>query len=103
MPQKAQLGIELRSSERPAGKSGVLERLRIRVRNGVEVETGGPLRDAISIAAADFAALVLGGISADTLFSAGRLKPSSKKALAYTRLLFPGDTWCRPPLDDLLA
>jgi GNAT superfamily N-acetyltransferase len=101
-----ELGIELRSrvSRKSGEKAGLVERYRLQFGRGdVRIKTGGPSRHSISFSYFDLAPLLLGATGAAEMSEAGRLKGSSPKAHRLASLLFPGDLWFRPPLDDLLA
>ncbi|HZN34984.1 MAG TPA: GNAT family N-acetyltransferase [Pirellulaceae bacterium] len=97
------LGIELRSG---CGKKdqGVIERFRIQLgRRRTTIETGGPSRHTVTLRYTDLAPLLLGDQSAADLAAANRLRASTKKSNHLAAALFPGNSWWRPPLDDLLA
>jgi predicted acetyltransferase len=113
-----ELGIELRagggrkigtSADGAAGVAasravGVLERYRLHLgRKSTRIETGGPSRHCLVLAYQDFAPLLLGDVGAETMIHTGRMKATTRRARELAAILFPGDLWWRPPLDDLLA
>ena len=102
----AELGIELRAGGgRVAGRTaGVVERFRLCVgRRKTLVETGGPSRHAIALGYSDLAPLLLGECGAEQMIHSRRIKPTTEKARQLAIALLPGNSWWRPPLDDLLA
>jgi len=104
--QPAELGIELRSGRDRSARtgSGVLERFRLLVdKRAVRVETGGPSKHCVVLAYSDLAPLLLGDTSTETMIQSGRLRASTSRAKQLAAILFPGDIYFRPPLDDLLA
>jgi GNAT superfamily N-acetyltransferase len=104
--QQAELGIELRAGRGRTARagSGVLERFRILIdKRTVRVETGGPSKHCVTLAYSDLAPLLLGDTSIETMVQSGRLRATTSRANQLAAILFPGDIYFRPPLDDLLA
>jgi hypothetical protein len=102
----AELGIELRAGGgRVASRTaGVVERFRARLsRRTATIETGGPSRHSIALGYCDLAPLVLGDCGAQQMIQSGRARATTEKARQFAAALLPGDSWWRPPLDDLLA
>ena len=105
-PPPFELGLELRtvSSQATSAAAGIVERCRIKLTaSEATIETGGPSRHAVTLAATDLAPLLLGYKGAAELADAGRLKATTAKARAASAALFPAGLWYRPALDDLLA
>jgi predicted N-acetyltransferase YhbS len=101
-----ELGIELRSGggRKTSGASGVVERFRIELRGkSARIQTGGPSQHSIALPYTELAPLLLGSISAEAMIESRRLKCTTRKAKEVAGQLFPGGSWWRPPLDDLLA
>ncbi len=101
----AELGIELRcGGGRKNSASGVVERFRVQLcGKTAHIETGGPSRHTAVLAYSDLAPLLLGETSAASMLEGRRMKCTTRKARLLATGLFPGGTWWRPPLDDLLA
>jgi predicted N-acetyltransferase YhbS len=113
LSRPCELGIELRAGAGrqasgsvgiASGSAGVVERFRLCLtKREAHLETGGPSRHSIALAASDLAPLVLGDCGAAAMAATGRLQPTTAKAASLAAPLFPGDQWWRPALDDLLA
>jgi predicted acetyltransferase len=108
VPRPSELGLELRSGASPNDRGivdrGIVERFRIKLtRRSARIETGGPSRHTLVLRYADLAPLLLGGVSAEELFAAGRLRASTRRATQVALALFAAGQWWRPPLDDLMA
>jgi hypothetical protein len=105
-PLPAEIGMELRSGHgralRPS--SGVVERFRLLFdKRSARVETGGPSKHCLVLAYSDLAPLVLGDVNAEAMVQMGRLRATTPRAKQLAMMVFPGDIYFRPPLDDLLA
>jgi predicted N-acetyltransferase YhbS len=100
-----ELGIELRcGGGRKTSASGVVERFRVHLSGkATHIETGGPSKHSIVLAYSDLAPLLLGDVSAAAMLDGRRMKCTTRKARLLASGLFPGGSWWRPPLDDLLA
>jgi hypothetical protein len=102
-----ELGLELRSGGGRMARAGngVLERFRLLLdRRSARVETGGPSKHGfVVLAYADLAPLLLGDVSAEAMIQSNRLRATTQRARQIASVLFPGDIYFRPLLDDLLA
>jgi hypothetical protein len=106
VPLPLELGIELRSGggRTARASSGVLERFRLLLdKRSARVETGGPSKHCLVLAYSDLAPLLLADTSAEAMIQANRLRATTKRARQLATLIFRGDGYFRPPLDDLLA
>jgi predicted N-acetyltransferase YhbS len=105
-PLPLELGIELRSAggRKARASSGVLERFRLLFdKRSTRVETGGPSKNCLVLAYSDLAPLLLGDVGALEMMESNRMRATTQKAKQLAAMLFPGDIYFRPPLDDLLA
>jgi predicted acetyltransferase len=105
-PLPLELGIELRSGggRKAPASSGVLERFRLLLdKRSARVETGGPSKHCLVLAYSDLAPLLLGDVGAESMIQSNRARATTPRAKQLAVIMFPGESYYRPPLDDLLA